>query len=46
MRHATATTPKQVRAELGEGTLLEVPTERPLDQAALIAPVLERLDRG
>ena len=46
MRHATATTPTQVRAELREDTLLEIQTERPLDQAALIAPVLERLDRG
>ena len=46
MRHATATTPTQVRAELREDTLLEIQTERPLDQAALIAPALERLDRG
>ncbi len=46
MRHAIATTPEQIRAVLGEGMLLEVPTERPLDQAALVAPVLERLDRS
>ncbi len=46
MSHVVVTTPAQVRAELREGALLEVRTERPLDQAAPIAPVLERLERS
>jgi 2-succinyl-5-enolpyruvyl-6-hydroxy-3-cyclohexene-1-carboxylate synthase len=44
MRHARATTADEVRAELGAGTLVEVVSSRPLDQAALLAPVLAQLD--
>jgi 2-succinyl-5-enolpyruvyl-6-hydroxy-3-cyclohexene-1-carboxylate synthase len=44
MRHAVASTPEELRAELAQGTLVEVVTRRPLAPSGAIERVVGQLD--